>query len=65
MIKRHLRPRKRYLPLQVRRLQPCQSMALGQHSCARHYEAREKDGRIFIHALRDIVRGEELNYDYG
>ena len=35
------------------------------HCCEPNCEAREEDGRIFIHALRDIVRGEELNYDYG
>lgn len=35
------------------------------HSCAPNCEAREKKGRVFIHALRDIRRGEELNYDYG
>lgn len=35
------------------------------HSCAPNCEAREEKGRIFIHALRDIRRGEELNYDYG
>lgn len=35
------------------------------HSCEPNCEAREEDGRVFIHALRDIARGEELNYDYG
>jgi uncharacterized protein len=35
------------------------------HACAPNCEAREEDGRVFIHALRDIKRGEELNYDYG
>ncbi len=35
------------------------------HCCEPNCEAREEDGRVFIHALRDIVRGEELNYDYG
>ncbi|MDQ9169289.1 SET domain-containing protein-lysine N-methyltransferase [Oxalobacteraceae bacterium R-40] len=35
------------------------------HSCEPNCEAREEKGRIFIHALRDIKRGEELNYDYG
>jgi uncharacterized protein len=35
------------------------------HSCEPNCEAREEDGRVFIHALRDIRRGEELNYDYG
>lgn len=35
------------------------------HSCAPNCEAREEDGRVFIYALRDIARGEELNYRYG
>lgn len=35
------------------------------HSCAPNCEAREEDGQVFIYALRDIKRGEELNYDYG
>jgi SET domain-containing protein len=35
------------------------------HSCEPNCEAREEDGRIFIYTLRDIRRGEELNYDYG
>jgi hypothetical protein len=35
------------------------------HSCEPNCEAREEDGRIFIYALRDIARGEELNYNYG
>ena len=35
------------------------------HSCAPNCEALEDDGRIFIHALRPIEAGEELNYDYG
>jgi SET domain-containing protein len=35
------------------------------HSCDPNCEAREEDGRVFIHALRDIPRGEELHYDYG
>jgi SET domain-containing protein len=35
------------------------------HACEPNCEAREDDGRVFIHALRDIKRGEELNYDYG
>ena len=34
------------------------------HSCKPNCEAREKDGRVFIHALRDIEPGEELFYDY-
>ncbi len=35
------------------------------HSCEPNCEAQEDKGRVFIHALRDITRGEELNYDYG
>lgn len=35
------------------------------HSCEPNCEAREENKRIFIYALRDIKRGEELNYDYG
>jgi len=35
------------------------------HSCAPNCGAREENKRIFIYALRDIKRGEELNYDYG
>ncbi|MDO5087006.1 MAG: SET domain-containing protein-lysine N-methyltransferase [Comamonadaceae bacterium] len=35
------------------------------HACQPNCEAREEGGRIFIHALRDIRAGEELNYDYG
>jgi hypothetical protein len=35
------------------------------HACDPNCEADEQSGRIFIKALRDIVCGEELNYDYG
>ncbi len=35
------------------------------HSCEPNCEAQEEKGRVFIHAQRDIARGEELNYDYG
>ncbi len=35
------------------------------HSCEPNCEAQEEKGQVFIHALRDIKRGEELNYDYG
>jgi uncharacterized protein len=34
------------------------------HSCDPNCEAVEEDGRIFIDAIRDIRRGEELVYDY-
>jgi len=35
------------------------------HACKPNCEAREEDGRVFIHALRHIEPGEELFYDYG
>src|SRR5262245_40556411 len=35
------------------------------HSCDPNCEAQEEDGKIHIHAIQDIRRGEELNYDYG
>ncbi len=35
------------------------------HACEPNCEAREADGRVFIHALTDISPGEELFYDYG
>lgn len=35
------------------------------HSCAPNCEAEEIDGRVYIHALRDIEPEEELFYDYG
>jgi hypothetical protein len=34
------------------------------HSCAPNCEAVQEEGRIFIHATRDIEPGEELFYDY-
>ena len=34
------------------------------HSCDPNCEAVEEDGRIFIDAIREIARGEELVYDY-
>jgi hypothetical protein len=34
------------------------------HSCEPNCEAYEDEGRVFIHALRDIEPGEELNYNY-
>lgn len=34
------------------------------HSCDPNCEAYEEDGRVFIHALREIAEGEELNYNY-
>ncbi|KAG0186638.1 hypothetical protein DFQ28_007513 [Apophysomyces sp. BC1034] len=35
------------------------------HSCAPNCEAQEVDGRVFIHAIRNIEPDEELFYDYG
>lgn len=34
------------------------------HSCEPNCRAEEIDGRIFIHAARDLQPGEELFYDY-
>ncbi len=34
------------------------------HSCAPNCETNEENGRLFIDAMRDIRRGEELSYDY-
>ncbi|MDH4052100.1 MAG: SET domain-containing protein-lysine N-methyltransferase [Rubrivivax sp.] len=35
------------------------------HACDPNCEADETDGRVFIQALRDLLPGEELFYDYG
>lgn len=35
------------------------------HSCSPNCEAIDSKGRIFIHAMRPIEKGEELTYDYG
>jgi uncharacterized protein len=35
------------------------------HSCAPNCEAREIDGRVYIHAKRALKAGVELFYDYG
>ncbi|HEY4080108.1 MAG TPA: SET domain-containing protein-lysine N-methyltransferase [Burkholderiaceae bacterium] len=35
------------------------------HSCDPNCEADEVEGRVFIKALRDLLPGEELFYDYG
>jgi hypothetical protein len=35
------------------------------HSCDPNCEADEVGGRVFIKALRDLMPGEELFYDYG
>ena len=35
------------------------------HSCAPNCESEEdEEGKVFIHALRKIAKGEELTYDY-
>lgn len=34
------------------------------HSCEPNCEAIEEDGRIFIYAIMDIGRGDELSYSY-
>lgn len=34
------------------------------HACEPNCEAYEDEGRVYIHALRDIDAGEELNYNY-
>ncbi len=34
------------------------------HSCAPNCATEERDGRVFIRALRDIAAGEELLYEY-
>lgn len=35
------------------------------HACDPNCETEEEDGRVWIQAIRDIRRGEELFYDYG
>jgi SET domain-containing protein len=35
------------------------------HGCDPNCETEEEDGRVWIQAVRDIRRGEELSYDYG
>jgi len=35
------------------------------HACDPNCETEEEDGRVWIQAMRDIRRGEELFYDYG
>jgi SET domain-containing protein len=34
------------------------------HSCEPNCEAQEDEGRVYIHALHPIAKGEELNYNY-
>lgn len=40
------------------------SARLINHSCAPNCQSVTENGRVFIHALRDIEPGEELFYDY-
>ena len=35
------------------------------HACEPNCECEERDGRIFIYAVRNIQRGEEITIDYG
>lgn len=35
------------------------------HACEPNCEADEVGGRVFVRALRDVMPGEELFYDYG
>ena len=35
------------------------------HACEPNCQADEVEGRVFVHALRDLQAGEELFYDYG
>ena len=35
------------------------------HCCDPNCEADEENGRVFIKTLRNIMAGEELNFDYG
>ena len=34
------------------------------HSCDPNCESSEKNGRVWIQAIRDIAAGEEITYDY-
>lgn len=38
---------------------------LANHSCSPNCEAQNADGEIWLVALRDIKKGEELTFDYG
>jgi len=44
---------------------PWNTARLINHSCEPNCEAWSKGKRIFIHALRDIKKDEELTFDYG
>jgi len=34
------------------------------HSCTPNCETRDQRGRVYVHALRNLKKGEELFYDY-
>lgn len=38
---------------------------LANHSCSPNCEAQNADGEIWLVALRDIKKGEEITFDYG
>ena len=35
------------------------------HTCEPNTEMVDEDGRLFLYALRDIPKGEEISFDYG
>lgn len=35
------------------------------HSCDPNCDTQEREGRVFLHAIRPIAAGEELSYNYG
>lgn len=35
------------------------------HTCEPNAEMIDEDGRLFLYALRDIPKGEEISFDYG
>jgi SET domain-containing protein len=41
----------------------CTAMYIN-HSCDPNCETTEEDGRVWIHAIRNIAPGEEITYDY-
>lgn len=38
---------------------------LANHSCSPNCEAQNVDGEIWLVALRDVAKGEEITFDYG
>jgi hypothetical protein len=44
---------------------PWNPARLVNHACDPNCEMLNVDDRLFLHALRDIARGEELSFDYG